>query len=248
MALSPTLWHPKNLHSYGGRQTSQRSRSMSWRLITSRANTNSVIAAFWCTLEVFRDSDLLRAVRQEVEVCITSRPGSTVSFDIDRLLSQPILQAVYAETLRLRVNGFLIRCPLKSDLKINGYTIPQSHFVLTNSTPGHMDHNIWSTGEKNEHPLEKFWIGRFLTTRNNTPGKFTLAGSEGSWMPFGGGTHACPGRKFAKLEIILVMALMVTLYDIKVLAKERDMEMSSRNFGFGTLSPKGKIPVQIRRR
>ena len=67
-------------------------------------------------------------------------------------------------------------------------------------------------------------------------------------MPFGGGTHTCPGRKFANLIILLTTALMVTMYDCEIVADAKSMAMSNRNFGFGTSSPVGRVPVMMRRR
>lgn len=200
-------------------------------------------------MEVFRDSQLLNAIRQEVQSCIKPRFTDQLSFDIPKLLRQPILQAVYAETLRLRVNGFLVRCPKKNDLKINDWVIPQNHFCLTSSTPGHMDSEIWCKGQNADHPASDFWPGRFLKRDPVTEElEFSLKGLEGTWMPFGGGIHTCPGKTFAKLVICLTTALMVTMYDCEVIADKASMSMSTRNFGFGTLSPAGEIPVMIRRR
>lgn len=214
-----------------------------------RSNTNAIISAFWCALEVFKDIQLLNDVRHEVESCIIERTSSNITFDTDRLKRQPLLQAVFAETLRLRVHGFIVRYPRSHDLTINDYVIPKSHFVVASSTPGHMDPDMWCTGDAAAYPPSQFWPGRFLRydSPSSTP-KFSLAGTDGSWMPFGGGAHMCPGRRFAKLEIILSMALLVTLYDINILASPRSMEMSTKNFGFGVLGPKGKIPFRIRRR
>jgi cytochrome P450 len=162
---------------------------------------------------------------------------------------QPLLQAVFAETLRLRVDGFLIRCPSHEDLNINGYTIPRNHVLLTNSTPGHMDPAVWSAGENPDHPPHEFWTGRFLR-HERTKGtlEFQLDGKEGSWMPFGGGNHICPGKRFAEYEIILTVALLTTMYDVELVMQEQVMKMSTHNFGFGTLSPKCKVPVRMRRR
>lgn len=67
-------------------------------------------------------------------------------------------------------------------------------------------------------------------------------------MPFGGGTHICPGKNFAKLVNFLTVALLITKYDFQNLANRASMEMSMRNFGFGTLSPAEKVPVMIRQR
>lgn len=213
------------------------------------ANTNAVIAGFWSSLEVFQDSELLDQVRREVQSCVIEYTKDDLRYDIDRLLEQPILQAVYAETLRLRVNGFLIRYPSKEDLKINGWSIPKKHFILTSSTPGHMNPDIWCTGSNKNHPTEEFWPGRWLKhSEDRKLVEFSTETAKGAWMPFGGGSHMCPGRHFAKLEIILIMALLVTMYDCEVLADKKNMEMSTRNFGFGSLSPAGKVPVRIRRR
>ena len=172
-----------------------------------------------------------------------------VHFDIPKLLRQPMLQAVFAETLRLRVNGFLVRRPITNDLNIHGWRIPKDHFCITSSTPGHMDPVVWCKGPSASHPPSEFWPGRFLKEDPHTGvPEFSLKGTEGTWMPFGGGTHICPGKVFAKLVVFLTVSTLVRDYDCTILAKKASMEMSKRNFGLGTLSPAGKVPVQIRRR
>ena len=192
---------------------------------------------------------MLEQVRREVQLCVIEHNEEDLRYNIDRLLEQPILQAVYAETLRLRVNGFIVRYPSKEDLKINDWSIPKNNFVLTSSTPGHMDQDIWCTGSNKSHPTEEFWPGRFLKhSEDGKSMKFSTETAQGAWMPFGGGSHMCPGRRFAKFEIILTMSLLVTLYDCEVLADKKNIEMSTRKFGFGSLSAAGKVPVRIRRR
>ena len=167
---------------------------------------------------------LLEAIRVEAQSCIVEETSSYPTFDIERLIRQPLLQAVFAETLRLRVNGFLALYPSHEDLTINGYTIPQNHVILTNSTPGHMDPATSSTGTNaNYHPF-KFWVGRFLRHDQLTgTSEFSLEGKEGSWMPFGGGSHICLGRRFAKYEIILTVAFLTTVYDVEVLASQQSL-------------------------
>lgn len=212
------------------------------------ANTNAIVSAFWVTLEVFKNHQILKDIREEVQACVRA-DVTEVTFDIPKLLKQPLLQAILSETLRLRVNGFLVRRPMRDTLKIHEWSIPKDRFCLTSSTPGHMDPNIWCKGAGEGHPVTEFWPGRFLKTNESTGVvEFTLKGTEGSWMPFGGGTHMCPGKVFAKHVICLTVALMVTKYDCVITADEKAMKMSTRNFGFGTLSPVGKVPAMIRKR
>ncbi|KAJ5915610.1 cytochrome P450 [Penicillium verhagenii] len=213
------------------------------------ANTNTVISTFWASLEVSKDPELLEQVRSEAQACIISQTESSLRFDIDRLLQQPVMQAVFSETLRLRINGLMVRYPSKGDLVIKDWVLPKNKFIISSMTPGHMDPDVWCSGSAESHPVEEFWPGRFL--QSSEQGKlftFSMDRAKGHWMPFGGGHFPCPGRHLAKLTSILTMALLTTLYDCEPLVGEKDMKMSSRNFGFGALGPAGKIPVRIRRR
>ncbi|KAA8644975.1 cytochrome P450 [Aspergillus tanneri] len=232
---------------------------------------NSIVAAFWTVLEIFQDPALLAKVREEIKTCTTDDPDT--SFDIDRLLQSPLLQSIYAETLRLRVHIFIVRAPKKYNLQIRDWFIPVGKTLLMSSTPAHMDSNVWNTGARDEHPLDSFWAARFLrmpgnecsgprkcigvtnspSTELKSPSKtsqttFAPEDVEGSWIPYGGGPRMCPGRHFAKREIILTAAMMISLFDCEVLTDVRSLKMDMRGFGFGTLNVVGKVPVRIRRR
>ncbi|KAL9069710.1 MAG: hypothetical protein Q9157_006060 [Trypethelium eluteriae] len=214
------------------------------------SNSNSVLAAFWATFEVFRDLSLLEIVRQEAQDCLIRRDGVELEFDVEQLVRQPVVQAIYAETLRLRVNGILMRKTPMNGLIVNEDFVPGEKLILTASTAAHMDPRVWGVGiGQNRSPYE-FWPGRFLKhVRGVNRGvDFSMTGTAGSWMPFGGGTHMCPGRFFAKREVILSMAQMVTLYDCDILSDKGAQKMDGRTFGLGTLGPAGKVPVRLRRR
>ncbi|KAI2610731.1 uncharacterized protein GGS25DRAFT_519029 [Hypoxylon fragiforme] len=68
---------------------------------------NSVAAASWTILDVYRDPALLADVRAEVDACACALEGADgrIQLDVDKLLRLPILQAVYAETLRLLMHS-----------------------------------------------------------------------------------------------------------------------------------------------
>lgn len=142
-----------------------------------------------------------------------------------------------------------------------------------------MNQEIWgSGGDENPYPLDTFWSDRFIVNpedpssgplrrpkeKKNRPnvtsqsnkaienGKpsFTMDGLSASWIPYGGGQSLCPGRHFAKQEIITTTAIFLTAYDIELIEEKgkKRPEVDMSRFGFGTLSPNRKIPFRIRRR
>ena len=259
-----------------------------------RANTNAILAAFWANLEIFRDSALLSQIRHDLPSSLDSPAQSSFHFNIDKLVRQPLLQSVYAETLRLRVHVYMTRCPERKSLEINGWTFPKDKVVLVSSTPAHLDESAWNCGRNGSKPLHQFWAERFLIYPNDphsgpqrripprdppTPRppeakaqanasanpkpineteeandhhhpapEFSLRGMSGSWIPYGGGPRACPGRHFAKREIMTTCALMASMFDVEILADDEALEMNAADYGLGTLRPVGKVPFRIRRR
>lgn len=248
-----------------------------------RANTNAILAAFWANLEIFRDPNLLLKIRHNIRCSLDSPVQSNHYFDIDKLVRQPLLQSVYAETLRLRVHVYMTRCPERQNLEVNGWTFPKDKVVLVSSTPAHLDENAWNCGPNDSHPLNQFWAERFLIfpndpysgpqkkkknqhKRDSSPvqnpteahqkdtfepepePEFSTTGMTGSWIPYGGGPRACPGRHFAKREIMMICALMVSMFDIEIRADDQALEMNPADYGLGTLRPVDKVPFRIRRR
>ncbi|KAF5861183.1 hypothetical protein ETB97_000496 [Aspergillus alliaceus] len=44
-----------------------------------------------------------------------------------------------------------------------------------------------------------------------------MAGKTSSFFPFGGGPSICPGRVFAKQEILMTIAALVTRFEIDMI-------------------------------
>lgn len=201
-------------------------------------------------------------MRDEVDSCTIKSPDGGIRFNIDRLLSMPVLQAVYAETLRLRMHFYIIRMADRTDVNIRDWIIPRRKVIVTPTTVAHMDSGAWNTGSENEHPVDQFWIGRFLTyPKKNADGNsqqfdspnspaFSTKGLEGVWIPYGGGPRQCPGRHFAKRQILLTTALMVTMFDCEILESGRNVQedLTLNGFGSGMSHPAGKVPMRMRRR
>ncbi|KAF7541022.1 hypothetical protein G7054_g938 [Neopestalotiopsis clavispora] len=201
---------------------------------------NSATTASWAIFDIYRNPKLLTSVRAEVDACANICEDGRIPFDIDDLLRQPVLQAVM---------------PDKVDMNIGDCVIPRQKVTVTPTTVAHMDSEAWSTGSRNEHPIDQLWNGRLL----KDPSKNTLSGTEshessasptfstkeleGSWIPYGGEPRQCPGRHFAKRQILLTVALMVNLYDCEVLGEGKNLqeEFTLKGFGSGVSHPAGKV-------
>lgn len=237
-----------------------------------RANANAIPCAFWFILEVFRRPLLLLRVRSEVESCLIQSSTAEIAFDITKLCNNPLLQSIYAETLRLRVWHFAIRSPDRGDLTVGDWLFPKNKLIAISSYTAHMDKTTWNTGsDEDPHPIEDFWADRFLIyPGDSTSGplktssmppderqksesqdgpRFSTEGLAGIWIPYGGGQRICPGRHFAKQEIIVTCAMMSIMFDVELDAPGGSIpESDMRGFGFGAMKPKGRAPCRIRRR
>lgn len=180
---------------------------------------------------------------------------------------------MFAETLRLRTMQFIVSSSDHKDHDCNGWKIPKGQLLVVDTHAAHTNQEIWSTGDiKYPHPVDEFWAERFLiypSDPNSGPLKhkdqydrpkknqesdgeekgprFSLGGLSGAWVPFGGGRRQCPGREFAKQEIILSVAMLCSAFDIEIMtAGEPKSDM--RYYGLGGAHPTKKIQFKIRRR
>ena len=249
-------------------------------------NSNSIPAAFWSLVHIFRDPALLQRTREQASKCATGAdPSAASAFDSEGLTKNPLLQSVWSEVLRLYVALFIVRGADHDDVALpGGHVIPRKKMIVVDTHTAHMDAGVWNASEA---PLDAFQADRFLVYPDKpgsgplraearapeshaAPGtpptpltppsaaaapasadpfepRFSASGLSGSWVPFGGGRHQCPGKAFAKQEIILCVAVMTALFDVEI-APDADLGVDLNYYGLGSLPPRSKMPVRIRRR
>ncbi|MCJ1387791.1 hypothetical protein MMC18_000634 [Xylographa bjoerkii] len=232
------------------------------------ANINVHTAAIWTIVEVFRDSSLLYRVRAELAAANVT--DITSPEDIEKILCLPLLQSVHSEVLRLRVEVQSVFTSEKEEIRINEWRFPKKSLVLVPTGPAHRDPNFWNTRD-GQFPLDTFWADRFLAypndprsgpirkseaavakasrkqTQDNTP-KYISAGMNDSFMPYGVGERTCPGRFFARREIVAFCAKVVNELDIEITSTEKEFAISPAFYGLGTQRPLKNIPFRVRRR
>jgi cytochrome P450 len=133
---------------------------------------------------------------------------------MQKLLASPWLQAVYTETLR-RHSVYFITRDVTRNIEIDGYTIPPGSMVQAPMLIAHYNNSVWDT---EGHSADEFWPQRHLKNVGEKGAKVEFAlGSRGAyWFPYGGGPTMCPGRHFARQEIIMTIALFASRFDVEV--------------------------------
>ena len=193
-------------------------------------------------------------LREEISGAVSISADGIDRLDIQALTSLPLLQSVYTECLRLRVSIIVTR-QLRTDLSLSGYTLKAGNAVMLPCWAAHSEAAVWSD---RDHPVESFWPERFLATADDGCGKpvFSMSTEPGHFFPFGGGSSICPGRFFAKQEILAAVAIMIAAFEMEVVAfvdedgavSARGPESSMENAGTGVLLPDRDIRVRMRRR
>ncbi|KAK0702256.1 cytochrome P450 [Lasiosphaeris hirsuta] len=193
-------------------------------LIMSRCslNSNTIPITTWALYEPVKDPEIFKDVRAEVLQAYEFDPLTRkATIDAQKLISLPLIQSVFAETLRLHLSINLTR-EVNNPIVIEGYRIGKGAMLQALTQIAHYDEETWAA---DGHAASDFWAGRhlrYVRQPSNEPGKeanlvpeFSVAGKPGSFVPFGDGTGICPGRAFAKQEVLLTLAMIVARFDVK---------------------------------
>ena len=99
-------------------------------------------------VEALQRPDLLSQALDEV---VASQSWSSLSSDssinIDSLCGMPILQSMYAETLRLYTSLFALRTAAHNDFNLGDFTIPKDEMLGIDTRVAAMDRSIWNVGD-----------------------------------------------------------------------------------------------------
>jgi cytochrome P450 len=218
-------------------------------------------------IEIFKDPELLVRVRDELEN-MTTTPDERTTW-MEELGNIPLMQSIYAEVLRLRTGVQTVFRDNRADIHINEWRFPKKSLIIVPTVEAHTDETYWNT-RNGKHPLNRFWADRFLAypgdpqsgpSREANPAreknaaksrsgpKFVNVGSSDAWIPYGVGERACPGRFFARRQMLAFCAIVVKNYDIKFLSLNPKAHVPSGDtfFGLGVLRPKNALPFRLRR-
>ena len=189
--------------------------------------SNGMPSAFWLIFHTIQDPSLLSAARAEIEACRLPTTTSTAdnltntdatpsssslppTFDTAKLTSQPLLQSLFAETLRKYIAVYTTRQTKYSPAQILNHTIPQDKLIMINSAIAHTDERNWNSvsrveqkvenGDNGEeyHPVTEFWGHRFLVPSTSTSTSTSNASCSAQSSALGvEGEGSAPRQKFS---------------------------------------------------
>ncbi|EME82358.1 uncharacterized protein MYCFIDRAFT_175896 [Pseudocercospora fijiensis CIRAD86] len=240
---------------YKNRQLSPRSGACLDAGITFGLASNVIPATNWMLFHILdpkAPASLLPRVLNEIK----ESTGPDGSLDVLTLITQPLLQSIWIESLRL-YSDLLVSRDLPEELILpideDGKLLAQLHKGDRVFAPSYLSQHSpsWAVGESDAYCFD---AERFLTTDPKT-GKqtFSMSGTAGRFFPFGGGKTLCPGRIFAKQEAIGALAMVLLRFDVRFRGYvDEDGKPTSEFPGFkkafpgtGALAPGGDMLVRL---
>lgn len=177
-------------NDYKRRQLNTRSAAALDLGITFGLSSNVIPATCWMLMQILNpegDPTLFGRVMEEVKK--SERPDGSI--DVPILISSPLLQSIWTETLRLHTHVLVTRnlaqdttLPLHEDGK-TFIKMQKGDSVFAPCWISQHDPRTWTDDRA---PPEVFYADRFVAPDAENPGQkiFSLTGTTGKFFPFGG--------------------------------------------------------------
>lgn len=195
--------------------------------------------------------------------------GDVSDIDVPSLVRSPFLNAAFHETLRLYVDMIVFRSATKNTalgthyLQKNDSVIAPSYlchrdaYWATRHFDGPEKHTSSIQSKEGALDVDEFHPERWIRD-DQSQKKYTFSpgGTQGRFIPFGGGQHLCPGRVFAKQEVLAAVALVAAGLDMEVIGFTKRRSDGASGFpamedhipGSTTVKMDGDLKVRVRRK
>jgi cytochrome P450 len=187
-------------------------------------DTSSSTVAF-LLYELARHPEALARVLDEQEQVLGGRPPS-----VDQLLGElPQLEMALDETLRLYPPAWIGPRRAVESFELAGQRVPAGAFVAYCSWASHRLPDVFPDPDA------------FLPERFTPEEKAKLP--KGAYVPFGGGSRICIGKRFGQLVVKTAATLVLQRFRL-----EADADRPLKFHLMPTISPKGGLPMVVRER
>jgi cytochrome P450 len=169
--------------------------------------TNAIPSIGWMLMHILSPTnppELRSWVMDEIE----SAQREDGSIDVPSLSKLPLINSMFHEVLRVYIDLLIVR-QVDADTTIGPHVVYKNEMIMAPS---------WLSHRNPQHfaKPDAFDPARFLIDDPETGKvKFSTAGLTGKFFPFGGGHYMCPGRTFAKQEVLGAVAVLLLNFDIE---------------------------------
>ncbi|KAL4965792.1 cytochrome P450 [Aspergillus stella-maris] len=165
---------------------------------------NTLPSCYWMLLLVHFIPGLLQDLRKEVDAAlIIDEKTKKATIDITIVKNEcPLLLSTLKESLRSRGMGTAVRIVVQ-DAEVGGYMLKKGAMVQIPLQV--INNNVDHWGDE----AEMFEPRRFVKEAGKK------VPDDSGYRSFGGGKHLCPGRWFATNEILAVVALFISRYEMR---------------------------------
>ena len=208
---------------------------------------NTVPAAFWTIAYLLCEEGAMRRVKEEVDRVVPYHPLSKEGGEeggvrwTRELCSQlKLTDSAVSEALRLTTGSMVLReATTATTLTLaSGQTVALRPGDGISVYPAltHLDGRVFA------EPLQ-YRVDRFVDAPVHELNgvKVPMA-----FMPFGGGVSLCPGRHWARNEIVMLVALLLQHVEWRVEGTAKVPSMDYSRVGIGVYQPKGELQLSLR--
>jgi hypothetical protein len=242
-------------------------------------NANVIPAAFWALRSILLTPGLTERVLAETAPCFDAQTGDVdiAALCAKPLLTSIYLEALRFSVGVTPARNLQVPSIELGPWKFERGSTLIANTWFGSRAPGFWNTGRDLPSGKLEYPVESFWAERFLeypedaasgplrkpdpsiyryvekkarTVEDDRRAKVVTTGTAGYFFPYGGGTKICPGRHFAKQEMMAAVAVFLREFEVEIAdakaAAKVGLDMAY--FPAGSLPPDGKTPIRIRRR
>jgi cytochrome P450 len=168
--------------------------------IVVAGHETTAAALFWALYLLARHPDIQDRVAAEVKTVSPAQQNAAAA-----LAHLTYTRAVVDEVLRLYPPAYVIVREAQGDDVAAGVAIPQGSLVLISPWVLHRHCRLWAAPQR-------FDPERFLPGAPPPP-RF-------AYIPFGAGPRICVGAPFALTELVLLIAVLVGAFDVRLASRE----------------------------
>ena len=162
----------------------------------------------WALIDLLQHPNYLDEVRNQTKQIMDGRSMSAMTWQDTRDMVD--MEMAVKESERLHPVAYVLARRVTEDIELGGYRIPKGTMIMAAPCISHRMPEIFP------HP-------HVYNPRRFAPGAGDPSHETNALIGFGGGLHRCAGVNFARLEMKIVLAMLVSHYHMELVDAPRQL-------------------------